>query len=236
MLKSSDPSLSHGVLPDTSQGRIARTRKCGDIAAAVVPLYVTSICSETCTYCNFRRANHQLQVVRRRLSPSELEREVELLVHKKGYRAVELVYAGDPGVFVSDMACHVRLLRGVLEQVGGGVVGLNALPLGEVDYRVLVEAGLDFIVLWQETYNRRLHETYHAGSRVKVDYDYRYSAYARMLRAGVRHIGMGVLSGLAPWREDWAALIQHEEELYQEFGVRLRFSACPDSSPPLALL
>ncbi|MGH8655397.1 MAG: hypothetical protein ACREYE_25935 [Gammaproteobacteria bacterium] len=75
-------------------------------------------------------------------------------------------------------------------------------------------------MLWQETYDRDRYSLYHGDSLVKKHYDERYMAYERMLRAGVRHIGMGVLSGLAPWREDWAQLIRHEEYLFQEYGVR----------------
>jgi len=38
-------------------------------------------------------------------------------------------------------------------------------------------------------------------------------AYERMLLAGVPHVGIGVLSGLADWKRDWAMLMMHEEYL-----------------------
>lgn len=193
---------------------------CGSLAAAVVPVYVTSICRENCQYCNFSRTNRGRHLDRRRLAPVELERELEYLILDRGYRALELVYASDPGVSARDVATHVELCRRLLDAVGGGLVGVNAPSMTTDEYRELADAGLGFAVQWQETYDRERYAVYHARGGLKADYDYRYNAYARMLRAGIQHIGMGILLGLAPWREDWRALIQHEDRILDEFGVR----------------
>ncbi len=184
----------------------------------VVPIYVTSICEEQCVYCNFRGGNKGTGVERRRLTDHELEQEATYLVEEKGLKVLELVYAADPRMRVDAMCRHVELLRRVLDQHGGGLVGISAESLDENDYRPLVDAGLCWSVLWQETYDKARYSELHPGKTKKANFEYRLDAYERMLAAGVEHVGIGILSGLSDWRRDWAMLMLHEEYLQQHYG------------------
>lgn len=184
----------------------------------IVPIYVTSICEEQCVYCNFRGGNKGIGVERRRLTDDELECEATYLVEEKGQRVLELVYAADPRMRVDTMCRHVELLRRVLERHGGGLVGISCEALDESDYRRLMAAGLCWSVLWQETYDQTRYAGLHPGKTKKSNFGYRLDAYERMLAAGVEHVGIGVLSGLADWRRDWAMLMLHEEYLEQRCG------------------
>jgi len=185
---------------------------------AIVPIYVTSICSEQCVYCNYRGGNKGVGVERRRLRDPELEQEALYLVEQKGLRTLELVYATDPRMRVDAMCRHVALLRRLLDSRGGGLVGISAEALDESEYRRLVGAGLSISVLWQETYDKSRYAMLHPGKTKKANFEYRMDAYERMLLAGVPHVGMGVLSGLAEWRQDWAMLMLHEEYLERQYG------------------
>lgn len=184
----------------------------------IVPIYVSSICEEQCLYCNFRGGNKGIGVERRRLTDDELEQEANYLVEEKGHRVLELVYASDPGIRVDAMCRHVELLRNVLHRHGGGLVGLSAQALEERDYRRLVDAGLCWSVLWQETYDKTRYAELHPSGTKKANFEYRLDAYERMLAAGIEHVGVGVLSGLADWRKDWAMLMLHEEYLQKHYG------------------
>jgi len=185
---------------------------------AIVPIYVTSICSEQCLYCNYRGGNKGIGVERMRLSDPELEQEALYLVEHKGLRTLELVYATDPRMRVDAMCRHVELLRRLLDARGGGLVAISAEALDEDEYRRLVSAGLCISVLWQETYDRSRYAMLHPGKTKKANFEYRMDAYERMLVAGVPHVGIGVLSGLAEWRPDWAMLMLHEEYLQRQYG------------------
>ncbi len=185
----------------------------------IVPIYVTSICEEQCLYCNYRGGNKGIGVERRRLTEDELEQEAIFLIEEKGHRVLELVYATDPRMRVDAMCRHVELLRGALERHGGGLVGISAESLEERDYRRLVDAGLCWSVLWQETYDKDRYATLHPGRTKKANFECRLDTYERMLSAGVEHVGIGVLSGLADWRRDWSMLMQHEEYLKQNYGA-----------------
>jgi len=189
----------------------------GDRIFAIVPIYVTSICSEQCLYCNYRGGNKGIGVERRRLSDPELEQEVLYLIEQKGLRTLELVYATDPRMRVDAMCRHVELLRRLLDSRGGGLVAISAEALEEDEYRRLVNAGLSISVLWQETYDRSRYAILHPGKTKKANFEFRMDAYERMLLAGVPHVGIGVLSGLAEWRQDWAMLMLHEEYLRRQY-------------------
>ena len=106
----------------------------------------------------------------------------------------------------------------MLDSRGGGLVAISAEALDESEYRSLVNAGLSISVLWQETYDKSRYPMLHPGKTKKANFEYRMDAYDRMLLAGVPHVGIGVLSGLAEWRQDWAMLMLHEEYLRQQYG------------------
>ncbi|MGH9891280.1 MAG: radical SAM protein [bacterium] len=216
--------------------RRAKASRYGDTLFAIVPVYVTSVCVEHCLYCNFRAGNKGVELQRVRLSPEELEKEVEYLAGAKGLRVMELVYATDPLVRVDRMCRDVEQLRELLERYGGGAVGINAEALDEHEYRGLRNAGLNFAVLWQETYDEELYATYHPGNTKKTCFEYRLEAYERMLAAGIEAIGMGVLSGLSEWRTDWSLLMEHEAYLAKTYDMTTAILGVPRLKPAAGAL
>jgi 2-iminoacetate synthase len=204
---------------------------------AVVPVYVTSICGENCSYCNFRSGNHGLGVERLRLTDEELEREVRHLIAEKGMRTIELVYASDPRMRPDAICRHIEMVKRLVDRSGGGIVGLSAEAFDVADYRRMVDAGLTFSVLWQETYDRARYTELHATATRKAGFEYRLDAYERMIAGGIGEIGMGVLSGLADWRRDWSMLMRHQEYLWRQHGVLTGIIGTPRLKPaPGALL
>ncbi len=184
----------------------------------VVPIYVSSICSEQCVYCNYRAGNKGVGVERKRLSDEELAREAIFLIEEKGFRTLELVYASDPLMQAATIARHIGLLRKLLDEHGGGIVGLSCESFEQHEYRMFVDAGLAFSVLWMETYDAARYKQLHPGRTRKAEFNYRLDAYDRMLSAGLECVGIGVLSGLSDWRRDWAMLMQHENYLFRAYG------------------
>jgi 2-iminoacetate synthase len=200
------------------QARDAKQARFHNTVEAVSPLYVSSICKERCTYCNYRAGSEDPSLKRVRLSDDDLTREVEFLVAQRGLRAVELVYASDPQLGVDDYIRHIRLTRAILEQHGATTVGLSAEPVSTDDYRRLRDAGLNFSVVWQETYDPHRYAELHPGNQIKSDFHYRLSSFERMLEAGLEGVGYGVLSGLADWRRDWSMLALHQQYLRDTYG------------------
>jgi 2-iminoacetate synthase len=197
----------------------------------IVPLYVSSVCAEQCLYCNFRAGNKGTEVERVRLTDEQLRTEAEYLIREKGLRVLELVYASDPALRPDSMCRHVEIVQGLLDEYGGGIVGINAEALEAEEYRALVNSGLAFVVMWQETYDRTRYLQLHPGGIKKRSFEYRMDAYERMISAGIKRIGLGVLSGLADWKKDWAMLMHHESYLYEEYGVAPAILGIPRLKP-----
>jgi len=55
-----------------------------------------------------------------------------------------------------------------------------------------------------------------------------------MIDAGIGHIGLGVLTGLADWRSDWTMLMQHEAYLNRRYGVTPSILGIPRLKPARA--
>jgi 2-iminoacetate synthase len=216
-----DPGFGSGGPLDAELAARARLRKdelYGGTVFPVSPLYVTSICKERCTYCNYRAGSTDPGLRRVRLSDAELEREVRFLVEDRGLRAVELVYASDPLVTVDDICRHVEITARVMARAGHVNVGLSAEPASVQDYRRLRDAGLSFSVVWMETYDPVRYRELHPGRQTKSDFFWRLESYERMIEAGLEGVGYGVLSGLADWRRDWSMLALHQQWLRRHCG------------------
>ncbi|MCX7603487.1 MAG: hypothetical protein N2036_05360 [Bryobacteraceae bacterium] len=216
-----DPAFGSGGPLDAHLAALARHRKAERFGGAVFPvspLYVTSICKERCTYCNYRAGSTDPGLKRVRLSEGELEREVRFLVEERGLRAVELVYASDPLITVDEICRHVEIAARIMARAGHVNVGLSAEPASTEDYRRLRDAGLVFSVVWMETYDPARYRELHPGRQTKADFFWRLESYERMIEAGLEGIGYGVLSGLADWRRDWSMLAVHQRWLRKTYG------------------
>jgi 2-iminoacetate synthase len=80
------------------------------------------------------------------------------------------------------------------------------------DYLPIVEAGAEGLVVYQETYNRAAYDELHVAGP-KKDFDWRLAAPERGYEAGFRRLGIGILLGLADWKQDALALAAHTEYL-----------------------
>jgi 2-iminoacetate synthase len=76
------------------------------------------------------------------------------------------------------------------------------------DYRPLVEAGAEGLVVYQETYDRTAYEELHV-SGPKRDFRWRLCTPERAYAAGFRRLGIGALVGLADWRREALAVAGH---------------------------
>lgn len=207
--------LDREILDHAAKAKRARY---ADRVFTVVPVYVSSVCAEQCLYCNYRAGNKGVGVERKRLSDDELRREATFLIEQKGFRTLELVYASDPKMTADVIARHIELVQRLLDQHGGGIVGLSCEAMDEAEYKRLADAGLAFSVLWMETYDAQRYRGLHPGTLRKSRFEYRLDAYERMIAAGIPAIGIGILSGLSGWRRDWSMLMQHEEYLGKVCG------------------
>jgi 2-iminoacetate synthase len=75
-----------------------------------------------------------------------------------------------------------------------------------------VAAGADGLVVYQETYDRKVYADVHTAGP-KKDFDWRLETPERAYAAGFRRLGISALYGLADWRYEAIAVAAHAEYL-----------------------
>ncbi|WP_298039131.1 2-iminoacetate synthase ThiH [uncultured Desulfuromonas sp.] len=157
------------------------------------PLYISNECNNGCRYCGFSATN---KVPRRTLSLDEIEREAAVL-HDQGFRHILLVTGELPKAVDNDyLAAAARRIRHLFSSIS-----IEVYPMEEAGYRQMVEAGVDGLTIYQETFDRVLYEQMHPFGK-KRDYDFRLGTPERGGAAGLRRIGLGFLLGLGPHRSE----------------------------------
>jgi 2-iminoacetate synthase len=76
------------------------------------------------------------------------------------------------------------------------------------DYRPLVEAGAEGLVVYQETYDRAIYAAMHTAGP-KRHFNWRMETPERAYAAGFRRLGLGALYGLADWRSEAISVAAH---------------------------
>lgn len=176
----------------------------GKVIRMFAPLYLSNECINNCSYCGFSRDNPILRVT---LSVDEVCVETQALV-KQGFRNILLV-AGEHPKFVSNGYLE-SCLRALRDLVPG--LSLEVGPMETDEYRKMVEAGAEGLVVYQETYNRELYAKMHTAGP-KKNFDWRLETPERAYSAGFRRLGIGALFGLADWRQEAVAVAAHASYL-----------------------
>lgn len=172
----------------------------GKVIRLFAPLYLSNECINNCSYCGFSRDNAILRVT---LSEEDILREARELT-RQGFRNILLV-AGEHPKFVSSGYLE-RSLRTLRDFVPG--LSLEVGPMETDEYRTMVQAGAEGLVVYQETYDRDMYTKMHTAGP-KKHFDWRLETPERAYKAGFRRLGIGALFGLADWRTEALALAAH---------------------------
>ena len=168
------------------------------------PLYLSNECINNCTYCGFSRDNPILRVT---LSLDEVRQEAQAL-KAQGFRNLLLV-AGEHPKFVSNgyMKDCIAALHADWPSIS-----LEVGPMETEEYRPLVAAGADGLVVYQETYDRAVYAEMHTAGP-KRNFDWRLETPERAYAAGFRRLGISPLYGLADWRLEALSAAAHADYL-----------------------
>jgi 2-iminoacetate synthase len=179
----------------------------GKVIRFFAPLYVSNECVNNCSYCGFSRDNPILRVT---LSIDDVLREARSL-KEQGFRNILLV-AGEHPKFVSNnyLADCTRALHSEVPSVS-----LEVGPMETEEYRPIVEAGADGLVVYQETYDRPVYAEMHTAGP-KRNFDWRLETPERAYDAGFRRLGIGALFGLSDWRMEALCVAAHADYLLRK--------------------
>ncbi len=210
--KLSLPDFAHLVSPAGGEllehlGRRAHVmtqRRFGKVIRMFAPLYLSNECINNCRYCGFSRDNSILRVT---LSLDEVRQEADAL-RGQGFRNLLLV-AGEHPKFVSNH--YLRDCIAALHPDWPGI-SLEVGPMETAVYRPLVAAGADGLVVYQETYDRKVYADMHTAGP-KQNFDWRLETPERAYAAGFRRLGISPLYGLADWRCEAISVAAHADYL-----------------------
>ena len=196
-------------LEEMAKISFALTRKrFGQVINLYIPLYLSNECANICTYCGYSSQN---KIPRKILSEQEIKQELKT-INSMGFDSVLLLTGESPKRVGIDYLLHA--LKIAKQKISH--IGMEVQPLSEKEYVELIQNGLDYLAVYQETYHLNNYQTYHLSGK-KKDYHYRLKTVSRAAEQGIRKISMGVLLGLSPWREDSLALASHYLMVKKQF-------------------
>lgn len=173
-----------------------------------MPLYLSNLCTNVCTYCGF---SAEAKLKRTWLRPQEIEREAEslrgkgiahlLLVSGEAEHRINLTYFKDA----------IKRLRPFFANLQ-----LESQPFSLEGYQQLLQAGLDGVVVYQETYDREVYRAVHLQGK-KTNFEWRLDVADRIAQASMEKIGLGILLGLGNWRDDALMLADHLAYLQKRY-------------------
>ena len=194
----------------------------GNSVAIFTPVYISNYCENLCVYCGFNCHN---KIHRAKLNAAEIEREYAEIA-KTGLQEV-LILTGESrsasGVEYIGEAC--KLARKYFK-----VVGVEVYPMNTDEYAYLHSCGVDYVTVFQETYNSEKYETLHLAGHKRI-FPYRFHAQERALRGGMRGVGFAALLGLDDFRKDSFATGYHAHLIQQKYPHAEIALSCPRLRP-----
>ena len=198
------PAAGQLLEPLCHRSQAITQQRFGKVIRLFAPLYLSNECINNCAYCGFSRDNPILRVT---LAVEEVRREARAL-HAQGFRNLLLVAGEHPKFVGTDyMAACVRALHEEWPSLS-----LEVGPMETEEYRPIVAAGAEGLVVYQETYDRAIYERMHTAGP-KRNFDWRLETAERAYAAGFRRLGIGALFGLADWRREALSVAAHAQYL-----------------------
>ncbi|EJG0706954.1 2-iminoacetate synthase ThiH [Vibrio parahaemolyticus] len=192
-------------------------KRFGNTMSLYIPLYLSNLCANACTYCGFSMEN---RIKRRTLNRDEVEAEIDAIKRMK-FDSVLLV-TGEHETKVGMK--YFREMVPIIKQ-RFNYLAMEVQPLDQDEYAELKTLGLDAVMVYQETYHPKTYAQHHLRGN-KMDFRYRLETPDRLAKAGIDKIGLGALIGLEEWRTDCffaAAHLDYLERTYWQSRYSISF-------------
>lgn len=204
------------------RAKLEKEKHFGSSVCLFTPLYIANYCENYCIYCGFNCHN---KIRRARLNIDEIEKEMQAIA-KTGLEEV-LILTGESRK-MSDVkyigeACKVA--KKYFKNIG-----IEVYPMNSNEYAYLHECGVDYVTVFQETYNSDKYETLHLSGHKRI-FPYRLNAQERALKGGMRGVAFAALLGLSDFRKDAFATGMHAYLLQRKYPYAEISFSCPRLRP-----
>ena len=161
----------------------------------------------------------------------EITQEVNFLLGE-GHKRILLI-CGESRENDIDYMCKAIRTAYAVRNNGNYVRRINVelAPMSFEDFAKLKQEKIGTYVCFQETYDPILYKEYHPAGTKKSDYENRITVFDRAMEAGISDVGLGVLFGLADYRFEVLALMEHARHLENTFGCGPHTISVPRIEP-----
>ncbi|MBE2985980.1 2-iminoacetate synthase ThiH [Campylobacter sp. RM12920] len=172
------------------------------------PLYIANHCDNLCVYCGFNSKNN---IQRAKLSESEIEAELKEIA-KTGLEDI-LILTGESETNsdINYIAKACKIAKRYFK-----IVGVEVYPVNSTNYALLHKSGVDYVTVFQETYNPSKYEKLHLAGNKRI-FPYRLNAQERALMGGMRGVGFAALLGLDDFRLDAFSTALHASLVQKKY-------------------
>ncbi|MBR5649786.1 2-iminoacetate synthase ThiH [Pseudobutyrivibrio sp.] len=194
----------------------------GNTVYLFTPLYIANYCENYCVYCGFNCYN---KIKRLRLDTEQIEHEMKVIA-ESGMEEILILTGESPAksdVKYIGEAC--KIARKYFK-----MVGIEIYPVNVEDYKYLHECGVDYVTVFQETYDTDKYEKLHLMGNKRV-WPYRFDSQERALMGGMRGVGFSALLGLSDFRKDALASALHVYYLQRKYPHAEMSLSCPRLRP-----
>ncbi|MCR5101869.1 MAG: 2-iminoacetate synthase ThiH [Butyrivibrio sp.] len=194
----------------------------GNTVYIFTPLYIANYCQNYCVYCGFNCYNN---IKRKKLTFEEIDHEMSVIA-KTGMEEI-LMLTGESRYYsnIEYIGQAVKIAKKYFRNIG-----IEIYPVNVDEYKYLHECGVDYVTVFQETYNSDKYETLHLLGHKRV-WPYRFDAQERALMAGMRGAGFSALLGLDDFRKDALASALHVYHINRRFPHAELSLSCPRLRP-----
>ena len=204
------------------KARIETSKHFGNTVYLFTPLYIANYCENYCVYCGFNCYNH---INRMKLSMEQIEKEMQIIADSGMEEILILTGESRAQSDVKYIGEACKLARKYFR-----MVGIEIYPVNTDEYRYLHECGVDYVTVFQETYDTDKYETLHLLGHKRV-WPYRFYAQERALRGGMRGVAFSALLGLSDFRKDALASALHVYHLQRKYPYAEMSLSCPRLRP-----
>ena len=194
----------------------------GNTVYIFTPIYIANYCQNYCVYCGFNCYNN---IKRKKLDFDEIEKEMQV-ISATGMEEI-LILTGESRKYsdVTYIGESVKIAKKYFRNIG-----VEIYPVNVDEYRYLHECGVDYVTVFQETYNPDKYETLHLLGHKRV-WPYRFDAQERAIIGGMRGAGFSALLGLDNFRKDALASALHVYYINRKYPHAELSLSCPRLRP-----
>ncbi|MBO4458459.1 MAG: 2-iminoacetate synthase ThiH [Butyrivibrio sp.] len=194
----------------------------GNTVYLFTPIYIANYCENYCVYCGFNCYN---RIKRMKLDYEQIEHEMKVIADS-GMEEILILTGESPAnsdIEYIGEACKIarKYFR---------MVGIEIYPVNVKDYKYLHECGVDYVTVFQETYDTDRYEQLHLMGNKRV-WPYRFDAQERALMGGMRGVAFSALLGLSDFRKDALASALHVYFLQRKYPYAEMSLSCPRLRP-----